>query len=109
MVLNLDALKRELNVCLGNDPDGDFYYLSDHKAENCLGFTFHDYGVPRECFDGEKLIQEAIRLLEEDMRKKTEILEILKRHVAGVEALCDSVGPCDCPSEAEASSAERKR
>ena len=85
-MLNLDALKRELNVCLGNDPDGGFYYLSDHKAENCLGFTFHDYGVPRECFDGEKLIQEAIRLLEEDMRKKTEILEILKKHVAGVES-----------------------
>lgn len=85
MVLNLDALKRELNVCLGNEPDGDFYYFSDNKAENCLGFAFRDYGVPRECFNGEKLIREVIRLLEKETRKKAEILEILKRYAAGVE------------------------
>lgn len=85
MVLNLDTLKRELNVCLGNKPDGDFYYLSDGRAENCLCFAFRDYGVPRECFVGEKLIREAIRLLEEETRKKAEILAILKRYAAGAD------------------------
>ena len=86
MVLNLDALKRELNVCLGHKPDGDFYYFSDNRSENCLNFAFRDYGVPRECFNGEKLIREVIRLLEEEARKKAEILEILKRYAAGVES-----------------------
>lgn len=36
-------------------------------------------------FVGEKLIREAIRLLEEETRKKAEILAILKRYAAGAD------------------------
>ena len=83
MSVDFEALRKELNVCLGTDPNGDLCYFSDNRAENCLGFAFRDFGLPRECFNGEKLIREAIRLLEEETRKKAEILEILKKYAAG--------------------------
>jgi|GEM_PF-5022638 len=82
MSVDFEELKRELNVCLGREPEEDFHYSLDHRAETCLGFAFCDYGVPRECFDREMLVREAARRLEEEILKKTEILEILKRYAA---------------------------
>ncbi|WP_281679801.1 hypothetical protein [Synergistes jonesii] len=82
MSVDFEALKRELNVCLGREPEGDFHYSLDRRPEICLDFAFCDYGVPRECFDREMLVREAARRLEEEILKKTEILEILKRYAA---------------------------
>lgn len=82
MSVDFEALKRELNACLGREPEEDFYYSLDRRAETCLGFAFYDYGVPRECFDREMLVLEAARQLEEEILNKTEILEILKRYTA---------------------------
>ena len=83
MSVDFEALKRELNVCLGREPEEDLCYFSDNRAENCLGFAFRDFGLPRECFNGEALVREAARLLEEETRKKTEVIAILKKYAAG--------------------------
>ena len=85
MAIDLDALKRELNVCMRREPDEHFYSFPEGNAAHCLRYAFGDSGLPRECLNVEKIIGEAIRLLEEEMRKDTEILEILKKH-AGSEA-----------------------
>ncbi len=82
MSMDLEALKRELNVFLGRGPEEDLCYFSDNRAENCLGFAFSDFGMPRACFNGEKIIGEAARFLEEEIRQKTGVMAILKRYAA---------------------------
>ena len=32
MSVDFEALRKELNVCLGNDPNGDLCYFSDNRA-----------------------------------------------------------------------------
>ena len=81
MAINLDALKCELNVCMGRAPEDNFFWNADsHMAANCLSYALCDYGYPAECFNRGALILEAARQLEAEIGRKTEILAILKKH-----------------------------
>ena len=113
MAVDFEALRKELNVYMGKKADCDgvevFPVYDPMNSDTLIGYVFGRYAIPKEALNKGMLLKLAAEKLEDHLTKGAGYLAILKRHAAGVEALCDSVVPCDCPSEAEASSAERKR
>lgn len=83
MAMDLDALKRDLNVATGRDAEARYCYIPKRSSVDCLDFVFYDCSVPRSCFNDEELVKTAVRFLKEEIEEKQSILAVLERYAAG--------------------------
>lgn len=83
MALDLDALKRDLNIATGRDAEARYCYCPKRGSVDCLDFVFCDSGVPRSCFNDDELVKAAVRCLKDEIEEKQAILAVLERYAAG--------------------------
>lgn len=83
MAMDLDALKRDLNVAMGREAEARYCYIPKRGSVNCLDFVFCDCGVPRSCFNDEELVRTAFRCLKDEIEEKLAIFAVLERYAAG--------------------------
>ena len=65
MAMDLDALKRDLNVVVGSREDAEFYYFPAQDAVTYLQWAFCTAKPVAECCDREKLVRMVIPMLVE--------------------------------------------
>ena len=83
MAMDLDALKRDLNVVVGSREDAEFYYFPAQDAVTYLQWAFCTAKPVAECCDREKLVRMVIPMFEEEAARIERLIAVLNKYAAG--------------------------